>query len=77
MDSWSVQCISALELFIKTESVTAKQCGFQQQFQRSDALSHNTLPLWVLKWCQEGSVESKPQGCPSSYNVEQVRDAML
>jgi hypothetical protein len=62
MESWSVQhCISALELFIKTESVTAKHCGFQQQFQRSDVPSRNTLPLWVLKWCQEGSVkDSKP-----------------
>jgi hypothetical protein len=70
MDNQSVQCISALELFIKTESVTPKQCGFQQQFQRSDAPSCNTLPLWVLKWCQKGSVkDSKPQGCPSSAHT--------
>jgi len=29
MDHWLVQhCIAAVELFIKTESVTAVQCGF-------------------------------------------------
>jgi len=34
MESWPVQHrISALELFIKTESLTAIQCDFQQQFQ--------------------------------------------
>jgi len=66
MHSWSVQHhISALELFIKTESVTAIHCGFQQQFQSNDTPTRNTLPLWVSKWCQEGSVkDSKPKGCP-------------
>ena len=71
-----------MELFIKTESVTATKRGFCQQFQRHDAPSCNTLLLWVLKRHQEGSVkESKPQGCPFSapapYNVEQGRDATL
>jgi hypothetical protein len=41
---------------LSKQSVTATQCGFQQQFQRSDAPSCNTLPLWVSKWCQEGLV---------------------
>jgi hypothetical protein len=50
---------------LSKQSVTAIQCGFQQQFQRSDDPSCNTLPLWVSKWCQEGSVkDSKPQGHP-------------
>ena len=72
----------AVESFIKTESVTAVQHGFQQQFQRCDAPSHNTLLLWVSKWCQVGSVkESKPTRRPLSAhtpdNVEPVRDAIL
>jgi len=83
MDHWLVQhCIAAVELFIKTESVTAVQCGFWLQCQRCNAPSCNTLLLWVLKWHQEGSVkDGKPQGHPRSVhtpdNVEWVRDAML
>jgi len=74
--------IAAVELFIKTESVTATPRRFQQQFQRYEVSSHITLLLWVLKWHQEESVmDSKPQGCPLSAhttdNVEQVRDAIL
>jgi hypothetical protein len=66
MEHWSEQHhIAAVESFIKTESVTATQHGFQQQFQRCDAPSRNTLLLWVSKWCQVGSVkESKPIGRP-------------
>ena len=83
MKHWSVQHhIAAVELFIKTESVTATRRRFQQQFQRSKVPSHSTLLLWILKWHQEESVmDSKPQGRPLSArtpdNVEQVRDAML
>jgi hypothetical protein len=82
-ECWSVQhCISALELFIKTQSVTATQNGFWQQFQRHDAPSYNTLSLWVSKWHQEVSVkDSKPQGHPLSTrtpdSVKWVRDATL
>jgi len=54
-------CIVAVELFIKTESITATQRGFRQQFQKRKGSSHNTVLLWVSKWCQEGSVkDSKP-----------------
>ena len=80
---WSVRHhIVAVELFIRPESVTARQCGFLQQFQRCDILSHHTLLLWVSKWHQEGSVkDSKPQGCPllthKPDNVQHLRDAML
>jgi len=83
MDRWSVQYqIAAVELCIKTELVTSTQRGFHQQFQKCDALSSNTVLLWVLKWHQEGSLkDSKPQGCPFSApapdNVEQIKDAML
>jgi len=83
MDRWSVQHrIAAVELCITTESVTATQRGFRQQFQRRDVPNRNTLLLWVSKWRQEGSVkESQPQGRPFSVpapdSVEQVRDAML
>jgi len=63
MERWSVrQRIVTVELFIKTESVTATECGFRQQFQRRDAPTRNTQLLWVSKWRQEGSVkDSKPQ----------------
>ena len=83
MDCWSVQHrIAAVELFAKTESVTATQRGYRQQFQRRDAPSSNILLLCVSKRRQEGSVkDSKPQGLPFSApapdNVELVRDAML
>jgi len=82
MEHWTGQHgIVAVESFIKTESVTAIQRGFRQQFQRHDAPSHNTLS-WVSKWHQEGSVkDSIPQGRPFTAstpdNAEWVRDAML
>jgi hypothetical protein len=73
-------CTVAVELFSRTEPITATQYGFQLQFQTHDAPSHNTL--WVLKWCQELLVkDSKPQECQCSVhtpdNTEQVREAML
>jgi hypothetical protein len=83
MECWSVQHrIAAVEMFIKTGSITAIHHGFRQQFQRCDAPSPNILLLLVSKWCQEGSVnDSKPQGHPFSAttpdNVERVRDAMM
>ena len=50
MEGWSVQHrIGAVELFIKTESVTATECGCRQQFQRRDAPTRNTQLLWVSK----------------------------
>jgi hypothetical protein len=83
MERWSVQHrIAAVELFIRTESITATQCGFRLQFETRDAPSHNTLLLWVSKWHQERSVKgSKPEGRPRSVhtpdNAERVREAML
>jgi len=63
---------------IKTESVTATQCGISQHFQRCDDPGCNIVVLWELKWHQEGTVkETKPQGCPRSActpdNVERIR----
>ena len=68
--------------YLSTESVTATQRGFHQQFQRPDAPTCSTLLLWVLTWRKEGSVkDSKPQGRPflarTPGNLEQVSDAML
>jgi hypothetical protein len=59
--SWGRALVSAtlnaaVELFNKTELVTATQHDFHQQFQRCEAPSRNTLLLWVLQWGQEGSV---------------------
>jgi hypothetical protein len=83
MERWSVQHrMAVLELFIKTESVTATHRCFRQQFQRSVAPSRNTLLLWVSKWRQERPVkDSKPQGRPFSARTPgsavRVRDAIL
>ena len=56
--------IAAVELFITTESVTAKQRVFRQHIQRRDAPGRNTLLLLVPKWRRAESVEdSKPLGC--------------
>ena len=72
----------AEEPFTKTESVTAIQRGFGQQFQRSYTPSHSTLLLWASNWHQEESVkDSKLQGCPHSAhtpnNTQLTRDTIL
>ncbi|CAG2056995.1 unnamed protein product [Timema podura] len=73
MECWSVQAhIAVVELFIKTNSITATQRDFRCQFNRRDPPTRNSILLWVLKWREEGSVkDEKPQG----YNcVENTRD---
>lgn len=81
MECGSVQhCTAAVELFIRSEPITATQHGFQLQFQTHDAPSHNML--WALKRHQELLVKySKHQGHQCSVrtpdNAEQVREAML
>ena len=83
MEVLSVQHrIAALELLIKTESVTAKQRGFRQQFQRHMGPRLSTLLLWVSKWGQEGPVkDSKTRRRPllarTPDNVERVKDTTL
>ena len=58
MELWSVQHrIAAVKMITKTKFVTAKKRGLQQQLQRRDAPSRDTLLLWVSKWRQEGSVK--------------------
>ena len=82
MDHWSVQHHSvAVEMFIKTESITATQRGFRQQFQ-DRMLRRSTLLVWVSNWHQEGSVKDyKAQELPRSGrtpdNVERVRNVIL
>jgi hypothetical protein len=50
MDRWSVQYHSvAVELFIKTESVTATQRGFRQQFPRPNALPQYSINVDIKK----------------------------
>jgi hypothetical protein len=85
MEHWSVQHpIAAVELFIRTESITATQRGFGLQFQTCDVPSCNmcTLLLRISNWHHGRSVkDSKPQGYPHSVCTldiaEQVREAML
>ena len=83
MERWSVQHrIAAVKMITKTKFVTAKKRGLQQQLQRRDAPSRDTLLLWVSKWRQEGSVKDIklrgwPRSAPTPENVERVRDAIL
>ena len=83
MERWSVQhWIAAVELFIKTNSVTATQRGVRQNFQRRDSPGRNPLLLRVSKWRQEGPVkdskaQERPFSAPAPDSVERERDATL
>ena len=81
MEHWTVQyCNGAVKLFIKTESVTAIQHGFRQQFPRSDPPSWSTQLLWVSIWHPEGYVKDSKPGHPHldqiPDNLEGVRDGI-
>ena len=59
--------VCAVELFIRTGSVTETQRGFRRERNQQEAPSLNAIRRWVRQWCQEGSVTcKKPLGRPSS-----------
>ena len=57
----------ALELFIRTGSITQTQRGFCRERNQQKAPSPNAICQWVRQWREEGSVTcKKPPGQPSS-----------
>ena len=58
IERWPVsECIHLVEMFIRTNSVTAIQQDFRRHFNRHNAPSRNTMSIWVRKWHEEGSVK--------------------
>ena len=67
----------AVELFIRTRSITETQRGFLREWSEQEAPSPNAICRWVRQWREEGSVTcKKPPGQPSSVrtpeNIAQV-----
>jgi len=59
--------VYAVELFIRTGSVTETQRGFCREWDQQDAPSSNAVHQWVRQWREEGCVTcKKPPGRPSS-----------
>jgi len=68
MGRWGVrERVCAVELFIRTRSITETQRGFGRERNQQEAPSSNAIRWWVRQWCEEGSVaHKKPPGRPSS-----------
>ena len=79
MERWGVrECVRAVELFIRTGSITETQRRFRRERNRQEAPSPNAIRRWVRQWCEEGSVKcKKPPGRPASVrtpdNIGRVR----
>jgi len=62
--------VCAVELFIRTRSITETQRGFRRERNQQEAPSPNAIRRWVRQWCEEGSVMcKKPPGQPSSVRT--------
>ena len=60
----------AVELFIRTRSITETQRGFRHERKQQEAPSPNAIRRWVRQWREEGSVTcKKPPGRPSSVRT--------
>jgi len=71
MERWGArECVCAVELFIRTSSITETQHGFSREQNQQEAPSPNAIHRWVRQWRQEGSVTcTKPPGRPSSVRT--------
>ena len=71
MERWGVrERVCAVELFIRTRSITETQRGFRHEQNEQEAPSLNAIRRWVRQWCEEGSVTcKKPPGRPSSVRT--------
>ena len=71
MERWIVrERACAVELFIRTRSITETQCGFRHKRNQQQAPSPNEIRRWVRQWREEGSVScKKPPGRPSSVRT--------
>jgi len=68
MECWGVrERMCALELFIRTRSISETQRGFRSEWNQQEASSPNTIRRRVRQWLEEGSVTcKKPPVRPSS-----------
>jgi len=66
MERWGVrEHVCAVELFIRTGSITETQRVFRREWK-----SPNAICRWVRQWREEGSVtRNKPPGRPSSVRT--------
>ena len=71
MERWGVrERVCALELFIRTGSVTETQCGFRRERNQREAPSPNAVRRWVRYSLEEGYVTcNKPPGWSSSVRT--------
>ena len=59
--------VCAVELFIRTRSITETQRGFRRERNQQETQSPNAIRRWARQWREEGSVTcKKPPGRPSS-----------
>jgi len=68
MERWGVrERVCAVDLFIRTRSITGTQRGFHHEQNQQEAPSPNSIRQWVRQWHEEGSVIcKKPPGRLSS-----------
>jgi hypothetical protein len=71
VERWGVrECVCAVELFIRTGSITENQRGFRRERNEQEAPSSHAIRRWVRQWREEGSVTcKKPPGRPSSVRT--------
>ena len=71
MERWGVrELVCAVELFIRTRSITETRRGFHREGNQQEAPSPNAIRRWVRQWREEGSVAcKKPPGRPSSVRT--------
>ena len=68
MECWGIrERVCAVELFIRTRSITEIQRGFRRERNQQEAPCPNAIRRWVRQWREECSVTcKKPPGRPSS-----------
>ena len=71
MERWGVrERVCAVELFIRTRSITETRRGFCREWNQQEAPSPNAIRHWLRQWREEGSVTCKnPPGRPSSVRT--------
>ena len=71
MERWGVrERVCAVELFIRTRSITETQRGFRRELNEQKAPTSNAIHQRVRQWREEGSVTyKKPPGWPSSVRT--------
>jgi len=71
MGRWGVRArVCAVELFIRTGSITENRRRFRHERNQQEAPSTNAIRRWVRQWREEGSVTyKKPPGRPSSVRT--------